>query len=179
MGLKKSNTICVLGDVRKQITVLFSACADGTVLNTFVLYNGKKLLEKWFDGTKNKVHIDRNKSGFMDPKMFKAYVEKVVLPHFEQQPKQGYEPMVRYYKTRLSNNAMLSFQGLIIVDGHWSHVKNIELVDMCRQRGVKILRLPSGMSATFQSLDKSVFGKLKKYWKSHQNDVDYEDDEVS
>ena len=129
MGLKKSNTICVLGDVRKQITVLFSACADGTVLNTFVLYNGKKRLEKWFDGTKNKVHIDRNKSGFMDPKMFKAYVEKVVLPHFEQQPKQGYEPMVRYYKTRLSNNAMLSFQGLIIVDGHWSHVKNIELVE--------------------------------------------------
>ena len=74
-------------------------------------------LEKWFDGTKNKVHIDRNKSGFMDPKMFKAYVEKVVLPHFEQQPKQGYEPMVRYYKARLSNNAMLSFQDLIIVDG--------------------------------------------------------------
>ena len=89
--------------------MLFSACADGTVLNTFVLYNGKELLEKWFDGTKNEVHIDHNKSGFMDPKMFKAYVEKVVLPYFEQLPKQGYGPMVRNYKTRLSKNAMLSF----------------------------------------------------------------------
>ena len=40
-------------------------------------------MTKWFDGTRNRVCIDKNPSGIMDGSMFTAYVEKVVVPYLK------------------------------------------------------------------------------------------------
>ena len=69
-------------------------------------------------------------------------------------------------------------QGLVIVDGHWSHVYNLQLIELCRSQNVDILCLPAGQTSKYQPLDAKVFAPLKKDWVDHQNDVDYEDDEV-
>ena len=69
--------------MREQITVLACGFASGEMMNPFVLYDGKLIMEKWFEGTENQVHIDRNASGFMDSALFFSYIEKVVMPYLQ------------------------------------------------------------------------------------------------
>ena len=71
------------GNTREQITVLVAGFASGEVVKPLVLYDGKLIMEKWFDGTSIGIHIDRNVSGFMDSHFFFSYVQKVVLPYME------------------------------------------------------------------------------------------------
>ena len=63
--------------------MLVAGCADGHVFDPFVLYNGVLLPDKWYDGTENRIHVDRNEGGTMDPNMFLSYVRQVVIPHFK------------------------------------------------------------------------------------------------
>ena len=70
-------------NTREQITVLVAGFASGEVVKPLVLYHGKLIMEKWFDGTSNGIHIDRNVSGFMDLHLFFSYVQNVVLPYME------------------------------------------------------------------------------------------------
>ena len=69
-------------------------------------------------------------------------------------------------------------QGLLIVDGHWSHIYNLQLINLCREKNIDLLCLPPGQTAKNQPLDAKVFGPLRKDWVDHQNDVDYKADEV-
>ena len=63
------------------------------------------------DETGDAVIIDRNKSGFMDCKMFCSYVQKVAVPYLDGLP-----------------GPLLST--LITLDGHYSQIHNTELIDL-------------------------------------------------
>ncbi|XP_055903963.1 tigger transposable element-derived protein 6-like [Eupeodes corollae] len=52
---------------------------------------------------------------------------------------------------------------LLIMDGHASHTRNIELVDLARNNHVHILSIPPHSSHKIQPLDKTFMGPLKKY----------------
>lgn len=52
---------------------------------------------------------------------------------------------------------------LLILDGHYSHTRNIELLELARQNGVTILSLPPHSSHKMQPLDKTFMGPLKMY----------------
>ena len=76
-------------------------------MGPFVLYDGKYLLEKWFDGTQNHVIIDRNDLGFMDPKSFRTYVDKVVIPYLQnldkESPRSPEESLVSFFPCKHGN----------------------------------------------------------------------------
>ncbi|XP_018804192.1 PREDICTED: uncharacterized protein LOC108978396 [Bactrocera latifrons] len=53
---------------------------------------------------------------------------------------------------------------LLILDGHYSHTRNIEVLDKAREKGVIILSLPPHCTHKMQPLDKSFMGPLKTYY---------------
>nr|CAH7747809.1 unnamed protein product [Callosobruchus chinensis] len=53
---------------------------------------------------------------------------------------------------------------LLILDGHYSHTKNIDVIKLARQHHVTILSLPPHCTHKVQPLDRAFMGPLKTYY---------------
>lgn len=53
---------------------------------------------------------------------------------------------------------------ILILDGHYSHVRNIELIDSARENHVIIVSLPPHCTHKLQPLDKTFMGALKAHY---------------
>lgn len=53
---------------------------------------------------------------------------------------------------------------LLILDGHFSHVRNIDVIDMARKNFITILSLPSHTTHKLQPLDRTFMGALKTHY---------------
>jgi DDE superfamily endonuclease/helix-turn-helix, Psq domain len=53
---------------------------------------------------------------------------------------------------------------LLIMDGHYSHTHNLELIDLARENYVTLLSLPPHSTHKMQPLDKAFMGPLKTYY---------------
>ncbi|KAL0858552.1 hypothetical protein ABMA27_012406 [Loxostege sticticalis] len=53
---------------------------------------------------------------------------------------------------------------LLLFDGHFSHTKNIELIDKARENHVTLVSLPPHCTHKIQPMDKSFMGPLKTYY---------------
>lgn len=53
---------------------------------------------------------------------------------------------------------------LLIMDGHYSHTKNIELIDLARKNCVTLLSLPPHCTHKVQPLDRAFMSPLKTYY---------------
>lgn len=65
---------------------------------------------------------------------------------------------------------------LLILDGHYSHTRNIQIIDLARDNHVTIIVLPPHCTHKLQPLDKTFMGVLKSYyseeirvWLRHNN----------
>ena len=56
--------------------------------------------------------------------------------------------------------------GLFVLDGHASHTKNFELIDMARENYVEILCLPPHCTHKLQPIDVLIMGLLSAYYSS-------------
>ncbi len=55
---------------------------------------------------------------------------------------------------------------LLLLDGHTSHSRNLEVITMARDHGVIILQLPGHTTHRLQPLDVSVFKPMESYYES-------------
>jgi len=69
-------------------------------------------------------------------------------------------------------------QAVIFVDGHFSHVYNLQLVEFCMARQIEIVVFPSGQTSKLQPFDVKVFGPLKVEWNKYLNKLDRSVDKV-
>ena len=53
---------------------------------------------------------------------------------------------------------------LLILDGHYSHTRNIDIIDIARENNVDIVSLPPHTTHKLQPLDKTFMGPLKTYY---------------
>ena len=53
---------------------------------------------------------------------------------------------------------------LLVLDGHYSHTRNLEVVNMARENHVVIISLPPHSTHKLQPLDKTFMGALKAYY---------------
>lgn len=53
---------------------------------------------------------------------------------------------------------------LLILDGHYSHTRNINFIDLARESFVSVLCLPPHSTHKMQPLDKTIMGPLKSYY---------------
>ncbi|CAK1581025.1 unnamed protein product [Parnassius mnemosyne] len=71
---------------------------------------------------------------------------------------QWFEHFIDYVKPSESSSVLLLF------DGHFSHTKNIELIDKARQNHVTLISLPPHCTHKIQPMDKAFMGPLKSYY---------------
>lgn len=53
---------------------------------------------------------------------------------------------------------------LLVLDGHTTHTRNIDVIDLARQNHVEIISLPPHSTHKMQPLDKTFIGPLKSYY---------------
>lgn len=53
---------------------------------------------------------------------------------------------------------------LLLLDGHNSHTKNMDVIDLARENFISILSLPPHTSHKLQPLDKRFLGALKHHY---------------
>lgn len=73
--------------------------------------------------------------------------------------------IVRIYKIESVSKMVSETEDFVIsIDGHASHMNNLELIMACQSSGkyIRIAVLPAGQTPKLQPLDRSVFGPLKK-----------------
>ena len=53
---------------------------------------------------------------------------------------------------------------ILVLDGHYSHTRNLEVITLARENHVGIICLPPHSSHTMQPLDKAFMGSLKIFY---------------
>ncbi|XP_055356532.1 uncharacterized protein LOC129601694 [Paramacrobiotus metropolitanus] len=133
------------GNDRELITVLAGGNAAGEILRPLILFDGKVFLASRFDGTDDRCHMGFNSSGVMDNSTFTSYIREEVIPK------------------------MTAAKNVIFLDGHSSHMFNLEFLSECMKsdKDITVVILPSGQTGKLQPMDLKVYGPVKKYWRDY------------
>ena len=127
------------------ITVNVCGNAAGVRLPPFILYKWKHLYSTWTEGGPAGAHYRVSSSGWMEDINY--------LNWFDKQ----FYPAVRYL---LESGPIILF-----FDGHFSHM-SIALIKRARDLGIHLFCLPPNTTHILQPLDVSVFGPMKRSWRT-------------
>eukprot|EP00794_Sanderia_malayensis_P018367 gene18367-20214_t len=127
------------GERGQTTTIICAMSATGTFVPPLMIFKRKRmnpeLIERAPPGTIGGV----SDSGWVDTDLFFKFVK-----HFVKH-------------TKCSKDSKV----LLILDGHKSHTKNIQLIDYAKENGLFLLSLPPHTSHKLQPLDRSFFKGLK------------------
>ncbi|XP_055330408.1 uncharacterized protein LOC129582820 [Paramacrobiotus metropolitanus] len=64
---------------------------------------------------------------------------------------------------------MTAAKNVIFLDGHSSHMFNLEFLSECMKsdKDITVVILPSGQTGKLQPMDLKVYGPVKKYWRDY------------
>ncbi|KAF9440066.1 DDE-domain-containing protein [Macrolepiota fuliginosa MF-IS2] len=135
------------GDLHKNITVLVTIGADGSVLSPAVLYTGKGYLVKWKQDNPANASLGYLKKGWTDNVIGLEYAK-----HFELQ-------------TQAKANGHTC---VLYVDGHHSHV-TCAFLEHCQAHNIKVLCYLAHTTHIYQGLDVVIFNPLKTEYGKQQD----------
>ncbi|XP_012540412.1 uncharacterized protein LOC105838982 [Monomorium pharaonis] len=140
IGRKDKRQISMLTPTEKRssITVICAMSAAGTFVPPMIIFPRKDMTNLLMKGAPPCAIGVANQSGWVQSNLFiqwfKHFINKI-------KPNQ-HDPI------------------LLLLDGHYSHIKNIELMDLSKEHFVKIISFPSDTTHELQPLDKSFMGPL-------------------
>jgi len=123
----------------QNVTVMACCNAVGNFIPPMVIFKGVRCKPEFADGAPPGSLIEMSESGYISADLFLSW-----LKHFN-----------RY---RLAGNCIL------IVDGHASHVKSLEVLDYANENNITLICLPPHTTHYLQPLDRSFFKPLKVYY---------------
>lgn len=136
---------------KSGFSVMFAACADGTLMPPYVVYKSKRknaaaaINPKWYEGCPPPLaQYDSSATGWFKMKQFERWFEMIVLPWAAKTPGQ---------------------QKLVFGDNLSAHFSE-KVMQLCRQHHVSFKCFPANTTHFMQPLDVAVFGPMKKKWKS-------------
>lgn len=130
-------------DIKKSMTVMFTACADGTLLDPFVLYPNIRLPPLVADSMPVDIKYGKNPTGWMDSVLFLEFLEKCVVSKIHSGE---LEPPI-----------------ILWVDGHSSHI-SMAVCEYCRLYSIILITLFANATFILQPLDTNIFAVLKSLW---------------
>ncbi|GAV08498.1 hypothetical protein RvY_18180 [Ramazzottius varieornatus] len=135
------------------------------MFNPLVLFDRVLYLGSMYDNTKDKVYVAVNRSGVMDHKVLTDYFRQEVLPNAPD------KALLANKKSTLSIYFVALFQCVVLIDGHYSHVTNIQLFKLCIESGkfVCLISLPSGQTDKLQPLDSCPLETMKPKWTAYKS----------
>lgn len=126
----------------KNITVVCCVSATGHFVPPAFIFPRKRMKAELMDSAPTESLAVCEKSGWMTAKVFRQYLEHVVK-HCHPTPE---KPI------------------LLILDGHSSHTKSLEVLDYATQHGVIMICLPPHTTHKLQPLDVSFFKPFQTYY---------------
>lgn len=75
---------------------------------------------------------------------------------------------LRHFKNHINCSIERPVLLLLLLNGHTTHLKNLQAINFCRENGIVMLQLPSHTTHRLQPLDVAFFGPLQGYLASAQ-----------
>jgi len=123
----------------QNVTVMACCNAAGNFIPPMIIFKGVRCKPEFADGSPPGTLIEMSESGYISADLFLSW-----LKHFN--------------KYRPAENCIL------LVDGHASHVKSLEVLDYASDNGITLICLPPHTTHYLQPLDRSFFKPLKVYY---------------
>ncbi|KAK4315437.1 hypothetical protein Pmani_013354 [Petrolisthes manimaculis] len=132
----------IMNSTKSSISIMFACTASGKLLPPYVVYKAKHIYDAWTEGGPSNTRYNRTESGWFDASTFHDWYFSVVLPYAKSRPGKK----------------------VIIGDNLSSHM-SLSVVTAC-EKNISFVLLPPNSTHLTQPLDVSVFGPLKKHWRS-------------
>lgn len=124
------------------VTIVTCMNAAGTFVPPLIVFPRKNMKEELMDGAPAGSISACHPSGWIQTHIFTQWFD-----HF-----------VTFVKPSVDDPAVL------ILDGHYSHTKNIDIIDKARQNYVHVICLPPHSTHKMQPLDVGFMGPFKTYY---------------
>ncbi|XP_046677318.1 uncharacterized protein LOC124365384 [Homalodisca vitripennis] len=144
IGLRGKRQVGALSSAERGslVTVICCMSAGGTFIPPMLIFPRKNMTDLLMKGAPPGAIGRCHPSGWIQSNLFTDW-----LRHFIEKTKPTKEDPV-----------------LLILDGHNSHTKNIDIVNLARDNFISIISLPPHTSHKLQPLDKSFLGPLKHHY---------------
>lgn len=132
-------------DNKSNMTVNFTALADGTFLKPFILFPYERIPANVKESLSscNNITYSKSTTGWMNQETFIQYLLEVVIPYVKS------TKIIGYF--------------ILFVDGHKSHL-SLEASELCMEHSIVLITLFPNSTFILQPLDVNVFGPLKAMW---------------
>ena len=124
------------------ITIVLCMSAGGTYVQPMFIFPRKNFSPLLMKGAPPGSIADCHPSGWMQTELFKKW-----FLHFVEKVKPTRDEPV-----------------MLIFDGHYSHTRNLELIDCARENNVTLICLPTHSTHKLQPLDRTFIGPMKSYY---------------
>lgn len=141
---KRTVSSATSGERGVLTTIICAASATGVYVPPAMIFKRQRFKQELIDNAPNGTIGFCSKSGWVEAEIFEQYIQ-----HF-----------VKHVKCSKDNPALL------ILDGHSSHTKNLQMIDFARDNGLIILSIPPHTSHKLQPLDRGLFKSLKAAYNS-------------
>ena len=131
------------GEKGETVTVLpvFNALGDfGPVM---VIFKGIRMKSDWATGSPSNAIIRCSKDGYINKELFVEFGENFVK-----------------FLAKKDN----SKKHVLIMDGHGSHIYNVDFLSLMKKHGVEVVCLPPHCTHWLQPADKALFRAMKANW---------------
>lgn len=144
VGLRGKRQIGSLTSAERGALITIVVCmnASGNFVPPLVIFPRKYMSPQLTKGAPPGTIFDVHPSGWIQTDLFTKWFK-----HFVKTTKPSSESPV-----------------LLILDGHHSHTRNIDVVDLARENHVTIISLPPHSTHKMQPLDKTFMSPLKTYY---------------
>lgn len=126
----------------ENVTVIGCCSADGKYIPPVLIFKGVYKKPEFSDGLPPGSDVYMNKkSSYISTELFLQWLKTQFIPH---------KPLGKV---------------MLILDGHSTHCKSIEVLETAIENDIILLCLPSHCTQALQPLDRSFFGPLKAYYR--------------
>ena len=123
----------------QNVTVMACCNAVGNFIPPMGIFKGQRCKPEFADGAPPGTLVQMSESGYISAELFLSWCK-----HFQK-----YRPAGKC---------------ILIVDGHASHVKSLEVLDYAKDNEITLICLPPHTTHYLQPLDRSFFKPLKVYY---------------
>lgn len=130
------------GERGTNTTMVCCVSASGQYVPPMIIFKRLRWTMELKVGAPPGALVDISETGYINSELFNKW-----LKHFIAVVKPNEEKKI-----------------LLLLDGHTTHLKNIEALNTARENGVILLQLPAHTTHRLQPLDKTFFGPLQTYY---------------
>jgi len=111
-----------------------------------VIHKGQRVNSEWCQFSRRGVTVRCSDTGYIKAHLFDEYA--------------------RIFVKFLRDNGLLTNEKkhIVLLDGHNSHIFNLDFIDFMIANGIEVLAIPAHTSHVIQPLDGAPFANVKKAW---------------